>query len=120
MPPKPKSAKELPSHTEDLRESMSKLQSECDCLKELLKVEIKKSDASNKLIDSLVSALEEVNSSSSSHNELDETLLLEGIDKDDTIDRITHRNAELEKEVATLHSVIEQLKIENKNLQKSN
>jgi hypothetical protein len=100
LPPKPRSAKELPSHvehTEDLRESMSKLQSECACLKELLKVEIKKSDASNKLIDSLVNALEEVNNASQHHIELDETLLLDGIDKDDTIDKVTHRNAELEK-----------------------
>lgn len=70
-------------------------------------MEIKKSDASNKLIDSLVSALEEVNNSSQHHNELDETLLLDGIDKDDTIDKVCHRNAELEKEIANLRSIID-------------
>lgn len=65
-----------------------------------------------------MSALEEV-SGTSSHTELDETLLLDGIDKDDTIDKVTQRNAELEKEIASLKATVEQLKTENKNLQKT-
>lgn len=76
-----------------------------------MKVEIKKSDASNRLIDSLVSALEEVSSPNTPRHDLDETLLLEGIDRDDSLDKVLLRNAELEKEVASLHTIIEELRL---------
>jgi hypothetical protein len=97
LPPKPKSAKELPNRTDEVGDSIKKLQNECECLKEILKVELKKSDASTKLIDSLVTALEVANHSSLPHNDLDETLLLDDLEKEETIDKICQRNAEMEK-----------------------